>query len=69
MYHKKSFRQALTLKPDHVKALNNLGNTLKEQGKLEEAEKIFRKALALNPHYTNNLLTKPNWIKLNAGLR
>ena len=29
----------------------NLGNTLKDLGKLEEAEKFLRKAITLNPNF------------------
>ena len=32
-----SFEQAVRLKPDFAEAYNNLGNALKDQGKLEEA--------------------------------
>ena len=33
------------------KSYNNMGNTLKNQGELEEAIKFFNKALALKPNY------------------
>jgi len=42
-------RRTLELKPDHVEAYSNLGNALKEQGRLREAEACYRRALELNP--------------------
>ena len=39
------------MNPSHVEAHNNLGNTLKERGGLEEAESSYRQAIALNPRY------------------
>ena len=35
---KQAYRQAIALKPDYAEAHYNLGNTLKELGRLEEAE-------------------------------
>ena len=32
-----SFKQAIALKPDYVTAYNNLGTTLKDLGRLDEA--------------------------------
>ncbi|MBL97834.1 MAG: hypothetical protein CMF52_08460, partial [Legionellales bacterium] len=40
----------IALKPDFAEAHNNLGNTLRELGKLEEAEQHCRKAIAINPN-------------------
>ena len=41
--------QAIALKPDYAEAHNNLGITLRELGKLDEAEASYRKAIALKP--------------------
>ena len=41
------FREVLRLRPDHVNALNNLGTAVWRQGRLQEAEKCYRRALAL----------------------
>ena len=46
-----SYRQALRLKPGHLKAYNNLGNVFREQGKLAEALQTYRAALAIKPDY------------------
>jgi len=46
-----SYNKALSLKPDDAKAYNNLGVTLKDQGKLDEAIVSYNKALALKPDY------------------
>ena len=40
------YRRALELKPDLSDALNNLGNALKEKGKLDEARAAFVKSLS-----------------------
>ena len=48
----------MELKPDFAEAHNNLGNTLKDQGKLDEAVACYRRALELKPDYAaahNNL--------------
>ena len=42
---------ALEIKPDDIEAHNNLGETLRRQGKLDEAIAQFRRALAINPRY------------------
>jgi predicted O-linked N-acetylglucosamine transferase (SPINDLY family) len=39
----------LELKPDYVQACNNLGNALKEQGKLDEAVACYRRVLETKP--------------------
>ena len=46
------------MKPDYAEAHSNLGNTLKELGRLGEAEASFTQAIALKPDYAeahNNL--------------
>jgi tetratricopeptide (TPR) repeat protein len=45
------FRHALELKPDYTEVHNNLGNALKDQGKLDEAVACFRRALELKPDF------------------
>ena len=54
----------------HAEAHNNLGNALKDQGKLDEAVACYRRALQLRPDYAeahNNLgvacRTRANWTK------
>ena len=46
-----AFHKALELKPDYANAHNNLGNALKDQGKLEDAVAAFHKALELKPDH------------------
>ena len=46
-----SYRQAIALKPDYAEAHSNLGNTLKELGRLGEAEASFTKAISLKPDF------------------
>ena len=41
----------MSLKPDYADACNNMGNALKNQGKLEEAIEALKKALSLKPDY------------------
>ena len=46
------------MKPDYAEAHNNLGNTLQELGRLDEAEASYTQAIALKPDYAeahNNL--------------
>ena len=43
--------QALSLKPDYAVAYCNMGNALKEQGKLDKAIEAYRKALSLKPNF------------------
>ena len=43
------WRRALELNPNHVDALNNLGNVLRERGQLDQAVVCYRRALELNP--------------------
>ena len=44
------YRRALELKPD-LPAHYNLGNTLKKQGKLDEAAACYRRAVNLKPDF------------------
>jgi tetratricopeptide (TPR) repeat protein len=44
------FRAALTLRPEHTAALNNLGNTLFRQKRVKEAAAHYARAVAIDPH-------------------
>jgi tetratricopeptide (TPR) repeat protein len=57
-----AYNKALSLKPDYAEAYNNMGNALKDQGKLEEAIEAYKKALSLKPDYVDvarNLVKLP----------
>ena len=41
-------KKALSIKPDYAEAYNNMGTTLQEQGKLEEAVEVYAKAIAIS---------------------
>ena len=43
-----SFDRAIQLKPDYIEVHNNLGNTLAELGRLDEAEASFTQAIFLS---------------------
>jgi Flp pilus assembly protein TadD len=47
----RSFRQALSIKPDWAEARSLLGSALAEAGNYAEAEAELRKAVALKPDY------------------
>jgi tetratricopeptide (TPR) repeat protein len=42
-----AYRHAIHLKPDYYQSLNNLGNILRSNGKMEEAEVALRKAVKI----------------------
>jgi tetratricopeptide (TPR) repeat protein len=44
-----AYRRVLEVRPTDDRALNNLGNTLFEQGRADEAIEIYRKAIEANP--------------------
>lgn len=46
---KREYRIALNLDPDHVNALGNLANVMREEGQVKEAEDLYQKALSLEP--------------------
>jgi Flp pilus assembly protein TadD len=53
-----SFRQAVNLKRDFAAAHNNLGNALRELGRLDEAVASLQEALRIQPNFPaaqNNL--------------
>ena len=45
--------QAVAIAPDYIDAHNNLGNALKDTGRLDEAVASYRKALTLDPKFTD----------------
>ena len=61
-----SFCRAIYLNPKDSKAHYNLGNLLKDQGKLEESELSYRKAIKINPDYAEAHLNLGN-ILINLG--
>ena len=52
----------MKLKPDYAEAHNNLGNTLQELGRLDEAEASYRVAIALKPDLVAALINR--WLLL-----
>lgn len=51
------YRQAIEIRPEYLDANNNLAAALSEQGRLADAEPLYRKALAINrtPELLSNL--------------
>ncbi|MBF0370225.1 MAG: sulfotransferase [Magnetococcales bacterium] len=47
------YRRTLTIDPQNINAMNNIGAVLKMQGKLKEAEQHLKRALAINPHFAS----------------
>tara|TARA_Y100000816_G_scaffold249228_1_gene198711 strand:+ start:706 stop:2685 length:1980 start_codon:yes stop_codon:yes gene_type:complete len=52
----KLWKKAISINPDYVFALNNLGNASLKLNKLDEAVKFFKKALNLKPDYFEAVL-------------
>ena len=46
-----AFQAALRLQPNHADALNNLGNALRDMGRLDEAIAAYEKAVKLRPDF------------------
>ena len=46
------YRKIIEIEPNNCKAHNNLGNALKELGKLEEATASYQQAIKIEPNYT-----------------
>ena len=44
------FQEAVRLSPDHLIALNNLGNAYRLQKNWDEARKVFERALEVSPN-------------------
>jgi tetratricopeptide (TPR) repeat protein len=49
------FRESLRVDINNIAAMNNLANSLKALGKLDEAREIYEKILKINPLYINGL--------------
>uniref|UniRef100_A0A665TNB5 dolichyl-phosphate-mannose--protein mannosyltransferase n=1 Tax=Echeneis naucrates TaxID=173247 RepID=A0A665TNB5_ECHNA len=47
------YRKALDINPQHNRALFNLGNLLKSQGKEKEAEALLRESIRFGPHFAD----------------
>ena len=56
-------QSAVNLSPQDVKAHCNLGNTLQELGRLDEAEASYRQAIALKPDYAKAHCNLGNTLK------
>ena len=48
-----AYHKAIAIKPDFADPYYNLGISLTEEGKLEEAIELYRKALAIKPNYAS----------------
>ena len=48
---KRAIQKAMTLRPDYAEAHSNLGNILRQLGRLCEAEASYSQAIALKPDY------------------
>ena len=51
-----SYTQAIKINPNYADAFNNLGNTLREQGKIEGAIDCYIKALSVRPDFAEAYL-------------
>jgi tetratricopeptide (TPR) repeat protein len=49
------FRESLRVDINNIAAMNNLANSLKALGKLDESREIYEKILQINPSYINGL--------------
>ena len=50
---KQSFEKALSINPQNSYALNHLAIISREEGKFDEAEVLYRKAISAHPNYQN----------------
>jgi lipoprotein NlpI len=53
-----SYNKALSIRPNFAEVYNLKGNSLKHQGKLEEAIQCYEKAIELDSQYTNSYINK-----------
>ena len=53
-------RQAIACDPGHGNAYNNLGLALMRQSRLDEAEAVLRRAVALRPGFRPAALQRPS---------
>ena len=58
------YLEALQLNPQDAQSHNNIGVTLAEQGKLEEAIAHFSEAVRINPKFTEAQRNLENGLKL-----
>lgn len=56
------YNTALRLCPTHADSLNNLANIKREQGNIEEAVQLYRKALEVSQATLRALLLKLAWM-------
>ena len=63
----KYFNRALEVKPDHVKALNNLGASYYEMGDFEKARRFYINALSVDPTNAEAILNKAKLDVLNGN--
>ena len=59
-----SYDRALTIKPEHVTALNNRGNAMHTLARYEEALASYDRALAIKPDYADALCNRGNALLL-----
>lgn len=59
----KSYRQALSLKPDSAEAHSLLGSALAQAGNYREAEEALKKAISLKPDYAEGYYHLGNFYK------
>ena len=60
---------ALAIEPDYTDAHNNMGNVLKDQGKLDEAIEAYKMALAIEPDYAEAYNNMGSLSKSKVSLR
>ena len=46
-----AFQRVIAIQPHYAEAYNNMGNVLRDQGKLEKAMAYYQKALSLKSDY------------------
>ncbi|TGG79455.1 MAG: tetratricopeptide repeat protein [Aphanocapsa feldmannii 288cV] len=61
-------KEALSIKPNYLDALYNLGNILQEQGDLKGAITFYRKTLAIKTNYPGALYNLGNALREQGDL-